>query len=132
MDAAKNLTKIKPTPKISNSEEFPEESFHGLDFLRAMAMLMGLVFHAPMLYYIPIMADGFQEFGVSSATIPSMEAWLNATVQWLHSWRMTAFFMTSGFFAGLVLSKRTPKRFISDRFVKLGITKQANPTVKLH
>jgi hypothetical protein len=40
--------------------------------------------------------------------------------------------MISGFFAGLVLSKRTPKRFISDRFVKLGITKQANPTVKLH
>lgn len=122
IDAAKNLTKIKPTPKISNSEEFPEESFHGLDFLRAMAMLMGLVFHAPMLYYIPIMADGFQEFGVSSATIPSMEAWLNATVQWLHSWRMTAFFMISGFFAGFVLSKRKPKRFISERFVKLGIT----------
>ena len=34
------------------------ERFHGLDFLRAMAMLMGLVFHAPMLYYIPVMADG--------------------------------------------------------------------------
>ena len=122
MDASKKPTKRKLTAKISNSEEFPEERFHGLDFLRAMAMLMGLVFHAPMLYYIPIMADGFQEFGVSSATIPLMEAWLNATVQWLHSWRMTAFFMTSGFFAGLVLSKRTPKQFISDRFVKLGIT----------
>lgn len=58
MDAAKNLTERKWAAKISNSEEFPEERFHGLDFLSAMAMLMGLVFHAPMLYYIPIMADG--------------------------------------------------------------------------
>ena len=38
------------------------ERFHGLDFLRAMAMLLGLVFHAPMLYYIPVMADGFKGF----------------------------------------------------------------------
>lgn len=98
------------------------ERFHGLDFLRAMAMLMGLVFHAPMLYYIPIMADGFQDFGISSATIPPMETWLNTTLQWLHSWRMTVFFLISGFFTGLVLSKRTARQFISDRFVKLGIT----------
>ena len=72
MDTAKKPSERKPTAKIYNSEGFSEERFHGLDFLRAMAMLMGLVFHAPMLYYIPIMADGFQEFGVSSATIPSM------------------------------------------------------------
>ena len=98
------------------------ERFHGLDFLRAMAMLMGLVFHAPMLYYIPVMADGFKDFGVSSATMPSMEAWLSAIVYWLHSWRMTVFFMISGFFTALVLSKRTTRHFIKDRFVKLAIT----------
>ena len=98
------------------------ERFHGLDFLRAMAMLLGLVFHAPMLYYIPIIADGFKDFGVSKATMPPMEAWLNATVYWLHSWRMTVFFMISGFFTALVISKRTPKQFIKDRFIKLAIT----------
>ena len=98
------------------------ERFHGLDFLRAMAMLMGLVFHASMLYYIPVMADGFKDFGVSSATMPSMEAWLSAIVYWLHSWRMTVFFMISGFFTALVLSKRTTRHFIKDRFVKLAIT----------
>jgi len=98
------------------------ERFHGLDFLRAMAMLMGLVFHAPMLYYIPVMADGFKDFGVSSATMPPMEAWLSAIVYWLHSWRMTVFFMISGFFTALVLSKRTTRQFITDRFIKLAIT----------
>ena len=55
------------------------ERFHGLDFLRAMAMLMGLVFHAPMLYYIPVMADGFKDFGVSSATMLPMEGWVHDT-----------------------------------------------------
>lgn len=98
------------------------ERFHGLDFLRAMAMLLGLVFHAPMLYYIPVMADGFKDFGVSSATMLPMEAWLSAIVYWLHSWRMTVFFMISGFFTALVLSKRTTRQFITDRFIKLAIT----------
>ena len=86
---------------IASAEEPTSIRFHGLDLLRAMAMLMGLIFHAPMLYYIPIMADGFQDFGVSRATIPPMETWLSAIVYWLHSWRMTVFFMISGFFTVL-------------------------------
>ncbi|MBT6506520.1 MAG: acyltransferase family protein [Marinovum sp.] len=96
--------------------------FHGLDFLRAMAMLLGLVFHAPMLYYIPIMADGFKEFGISSETMPEMEQWLSLLVQWLHSWRMSVFFTISGFFTALVLSRRTLRAFITDRFIKIGLT----------
>ena len=66
---------MKPIEKV-NVPLQSSEHFHGLDFLRAMAMLMGLVFHAPMLYYIPIMADGFQDFGISTATMPTMETWL--------------------------------------------------------
>ena len=113
-------SRIDPSSQIK--EPVGPERFHGLDVLRAMAMLMGLVFHAPMLYYIPIMADGFKDFGVSSATMPSMEAWLSAIVYWLHSWRMTVFFMISGFFTALVLSKRTTAQFITDRFIKLALT----------
>ena len=118
----KNNAKKKEKVSVLILKEPISTRFHGLDFLRAMAMLMGLVFHAPMLYYIPIMADGFQDFGISTATMPPMEKWLNTIVQWLHSWRMTVFFMISGFFTGLVLSKRSPKQFITDRFLKLGVT----------
>jgi glucan biosynthesis protein C len=118
----KNKKKKKEEVSVLILKEPLSTRFHGLDFLRAMAMLMGLVFHAPMLYYIPIMADGFQEFGISTATMPPMENWLNTVVQWLHSWRMTVFFMISGFFTGLILSKRSPKQFITDRFLKLGMT----------
>ena len=43
------------------------ERFHGLDFLRASNAYGRRVKEAPMLYYMPIMADGFQDFGVSRA-----------------------------------------------------------------
>ncbi len=99
-----------------------DQRFHGLDFLRAMAMLFGLLFHAPLLYYIPGMADAFKDFGVATATIPAMEPWLHLMIQWLHSWRMCVFFIISGFFAGLVLRKRSPTEFITDRLVKIGVT----------
>jgi glucan biosynthesis protein C len=119
---SKKSVSNKEKVSISSIEEPTSVRFHGLDLLRAMAMLMGLIFHAPMLYYIPIMADGFQDFGVSSATMPPMEAWLSATVYWLHSWRMTVFFMISGFFTALVISRHTPKEFIKDKFIKLAVT----------
>ena len=96
--------------------------FHGLDFLRATAMLLGLLFHAPILYYIPPMADGFREFGVSSEMMPEMESWLKFTIQWLHSWRMCVFFVISGFFSALVLNNKSLNFFIKDRFMKIGLT----------
>jgi peptidoglycan/LPS O-acetylase OafA/YrhL len=46
--------------------------YHGLDLLRAVAMLLGIVFHAPIINYIPEMADGFREFGISTDMIPKM------------------------------------------------------------
>ncbi len=98
------------------------ERFHGLDFLRAVAMILGLVFHAPLLYYIPILADGFHEFGISSMSMPDLEGWLSFLLQWLHSWRMVAFFLLSGFFSALVLRKRSPNFFIANRATRVGAT----------
>ena len=85
-------------------------------------MLLGLVFHAPLLYYIPIMADGFREFGISSMIMPDLEGWLSVLLQWLHSWRMVAFFLLSGFFTALVLRKRSPSFFIANRAIRVGLT----------
>ena len=65
---------------------------HGLDVLRASAMLLGLVFHAPILYYIPEIADSFKDLGISKDTMPEMELWVSVITQWIHSWRMPVFF----------------------------------------
>ena len=35
------------------------QRYHNLDFLRAFAMLMGLVIHAPMLFWVPDFAKVF-------------------------------------------------------------------------
>lgn len=60
------------------SDEYHEDGYHagryhGLDLLRSLAMLMGIVFHAPQFYYIPEMADGFRDFGISTDMIPEMD-----------------------------------------------------------
>lgn len=96
--------------------------YHGLDLLRAVAMLLGIVFHAPIIYYIPEMADGFREFGISTDMIPEMELWLQILTQWTHNWRMPVFFMISGFFALMMFERRGIGYLFKDRFVRLGLT----------
>ena len=44
--------------------------FHNLDFLRAFAMMMGLVIHAPILFTMPDVARDFQ-----IENIPALESW---------------------------------------------------------
>ncbi|MBT6415888.1 acyltransferase family protein, partial [Candidatus Puniceispirillum sp.] len=96
--------------------------YHGLDLLRAVAMLLGIVFHAPIIYYIPEMADGFREFGISTDMIPEMELWLQILTQWTHNWRMPVFFMISGFFAMMIFERKGFGYLLKDRFVRLGLT----------
>ena len=96
--------------------------YHGLDLLRSVAMLLGIVFHAPIIYYIPEMADGFIDFGISTAMIPEMELWLQILTQWTHNWRMPVFFMISGFFALMIFERRGFGYLLKDRFVRLGLT----------
>jgi len=95
--------------------------YHGLDVLRASAMLLGLVFHAPILYYIPEIADGFKDLGISKDTMPEMELWVSVIAQWIHSWRMPVFFLISGFFSALVLHRNGLVYFLKDRFVRIGL-----------
>ncbi len=95
--------------------------YHGLDLLRSIAMILGLVFHAPILYYIPDMANGMQDFGVSKETIPEIEPWLNGLILWIHSWRMPVFFTLAGFFSMRMLERKSVRRFMLNRMVRLGL-----------
>ena len=96
--------------------------YHGLDLLRSLAMLMGIVFHAPQFYYIPEMADMFRDFGISTGMIPEMDLWLQILVQWSHGWRMTVFFIISGFFALMVFQRKGIAHLVRDRMTRLGLT----------
>lgn len=107
---------------LHHADNHLAERYHGLDLLRSLAMLMGIVFHAPQFYYIPEMADGFRDFGISTKMIPEMDYWLQILVQWSHSWRMTVFFIISGFFALMVFQRKGIAHLVRDRVTRLGLT----------
>ena len=89
--------------------------YHGLDLLRAVAMLLGLLVHAPLVYMIPELAWEFEFY----AKVPPLDPIISAVNAWIHFWRMPTFFILAGFFAQLVLSRRGTAAFLRDRFVRI-------------
>ena len=82
--------------------------FHSLDFLRAFALLMGVLLHVLMLFLEPF--DGSEpRLGASIIFI------------WIHTWRMPVFMLLAGFFTALSLSKRTTGNYAFNRLIKLGV-----------
>tara|TARA_B100001287_G_scaffold215770_1_gene184635 strand:- start:139 stop:1290 length:1152 start_codon:yes stop_codon:yes gene_type:complete len=82
--------------------------FHSLDFLRAFALLMGVLLHVLMLFLEPF--DGSEpRLGASIIFI------------WIHTWRMPVFMLLAGFFTALSLSKRNTGNYAVNRLIKLGV-----------
>lgn len=83
---------------------------HGLDALRGIALLLGIVLHASMAYFpIPMW------LAVDKATSPGASALFFA----IHLFRMTTFFLIAGFFAHLSLGRRGTGGFIRDRLKRI-------------
>ena len=81
---------------------------HSLDFLRAFALLMGVLLHVLMLFLEP--ADGSEpRLGASIIFI------------WIHTWRMPLFMLLAGFFTALSLSKRNTGNYALNRLIRLGV-----------
>lgn len=84
---------------------------HFLDGLRGALMIFGIPFHA---------AVGLSgEDWVVRNDEQSLA--LELLAAFLHLWRMPAFFVVAGFFAVLVLHRRTPGRWLRGRLERLGI-----------
>jgi len=82
--------------------------FHSLDFLRALALLMGVLLHVLMLLLEPF--DGSEpRLGASIIFI------------WIHTWRMPLFMLLAGFFTALSLSKRNTGNYAFNRLIRLGV-----------
>ena len=81
---------------------------HSLDFLRAFALLMGVLLHVLMLFLEPF--DGSEpRLGASIVFI------------WIHTWRMPLFMLLAGFFTALSLSKRDTGNYALNRLIRLGV-----------
>ena len=82
--------------------------FHSLDFLRAFALLMGVLLHVLMLFLEP--ADGSEpRLGASIIFV------------WIHTWRMPLFMLLAGFFTALSFSKRDTGNYAINRLIRLGM-----------
>ncbi len=82
---------------MSVSERHSSERLHGLDALRAGALLLGVVLHASLSFFpqqIWIVADESRAIGA---------AWLFFAI---HLFRMTAFFLIAGLFAHMMLARK--------------------------
>jgi len=87
--------------------------YHGLDALRGMAMLLGIVLHAA-LPYIPNV-EKFWPADASSSQV------INTIFQFIHIWRMPVFFIMTGFFANLIISRRSWKSWWGNRLLRIGL-----------
>ena len=86
--------------------------YHALDRVRALAMLLGVVYHT--LVFRMFTGGGF----------PGMAGPFEGSKllgDWLHSFRMPLFFLIAGFFARMTLAKYGTAGFLRRRFWRIGL-----------
>lgn len=88
--------------------------YHSLDNLRASAMLLGVVFHAA-LAYSPLLSQTWPSADGSAAASIDFFVWLS------HTFRMPLFFLIAGFFANLMITKRSLKAFMLNRCLRVAL-----------
>ncbi len=89
-----------------------EARYHYLDNIRALAMFLGVVFHAA-LAYSPFFQNFWFTAGNESAVSIDMVAFFT------HLFRMPLFFLVSGFFAIMLLQKRGISGFLKNRAMRI-------------
>ena len=90
------------------------ERLHGLDAVRGIALLFGVIVHASM-SWLP----GAQYFWLTHDASPSEFAGLVFYVP--HMFRMLLFFLLAGFFARMACERLGAKGFIRDRARRIGM-----------
>jgi glucan biosynthesis protein C len=85
---------------------------HHWDALRAFLMLLGIPYHTAIAY------RPAQQWIVRADEGDSIFTYLTEVI---HLFRMPAFFLIAGYFAGMLLTRRAPKAWLQGRFQRLGI-----------
>jgi len=87
-----------------------DERLHALDTVRGTALLLGLVLHATMSFFLPV------------PVFDSQQSTMLAVVFFvIHIFRMSTFYFIAGFFARLVIERKGVNAFVKDRAKRIGI-----------
>ncbi len=101
---------------MSSTSGTQTQRYHGLDGLRGFAMLLGIVLHGSLPYFSRI--NGFEFVWPAD---DDQSVLLALVFDFIHTWRMPTFFLMAGFFAHLVLERRSTSVFILDRLKRIGL-----------
>jgi surface polysaccharide O-acyltransferase-like enzyme len=99
---------VLPQPATAHATD----RIHYLDNLRALAMLLGVFLHAALAYADPTQLVWLVTDSQSSVLV-------DASFQFIHLFRMGLFFLISGYFAKLLITRRGVKKFVWNRTVRI-------------
>lgn len=86
---------------------------HGMDSLRAVMMMLGLVIHSAAMYQS-------KDLGIDWPLKDAHNHWFFSWLSdFIHLFRMPAFFMVAGFFGALLFYHRSPRKMISNRIKRI-------------
>jgi glucans biosynthesis protein C len=110
-EGAVNSTAIIPSVE---ERQKTAERIHYLDNLRAVAMMLGVLLHAALAYAEPARSIWFATDRVGSVVI-------DAGIWFVHLFRMSLFFLLSGYFAKLTVTKKGVKSFLRGRLLRIAL-----------
>ena len=97
---------------INNSVSFNKnQRYYGLDIVRSVAMLLGLVIHVSIFFM-----DG-QAFWMRGEHVT--DPFNEMIVEFIHLFRMQLFFLLAGFFAQMVIERKGLSLFLKDRIKRI-------------
>ncbi len=90
------------------------ERIHGLDALRGVLMLLGVVLHTALVYMPGSGGPFFRDPNASTSAAPII-------IDGIHLFRMPTFFVISGFFGALLWQKRGVLPMLKNRLARLAL-----------
>lgn len=109
IDAYSGKSSVEPTLVTLGMQS---QRIYYLDNLRAMAMLLGVFLHSALAYAQP--AQNVWLATDSNASVP-----LDASIWFIHLFRMGLFFLLSGYFAKLVIERKGLRHFLWNRCMRI-------------
>lgn len=88
--------------------------YHGIDALRAFAMILGIFLHASIVYKVSPLPVWPSDPGAA-------HPFFDYLYFFIHTFRMPLFFLVAGFFCRLLLQKAGVRGFIHRRWERIGI-----------
>ncbi len=101
---------MEPSPGDPTLEG--SERIHYLDNLRAVAMLLGVYLHGVLAY-----AQPSREIWI--ATDPQGSVAVDVSIWWIHLFRMSLFFLLSGYFSKHLMDRRGLNGFLRNRALRI-------------